>query len=345
MPKPARSRRELLAELQPERGERRVARVDEALLERAAAHARRRSSGSSDPACGGGNDRDARERASSASRCRCRARPSVVTDLERRAGWIALPVRARQQRLVRVGVEQVPVGLHDLGLWPASGVRVEARVRVHRDDRPGLRVGHHDGAFWSRAPPWPRLRVDPQAEHDVAGRLLPEQEVADVLQLEARRPAGEHVAVLPLDAGAADDDRLVPDDLGRRARRTGTRAGTCRTRPSRGTERARTLPSALMILPRGRVNSLSRSRGLRARRRASSASTTWRYVSCPTSRAAARSRRTRRAGSRGSRAGRLDRACAGLRRLSARRPRRRVLLPAPTRRRCGAAAPGSRSSR
>ena len=134
--------------------------------------------------------------------------------LERRARRVDLAPRAREQRAVGRGEQELARELRGLRVVRREEVRIEGRVRVHGDDAAGLHVEHDDRS----APAGERggrdcLGLGRQGQHDGAGHRLARDELAEVLGRHAEVAAGELRRVLGLDADRTELDRLVADDL------------------------------------------------------------------------------------------------------------------------------------
>ena len=148
--------------------------------------------------------------------------------LERRARRVALAVRARQVGLRRVVAERREVApAPPSASWLASGCGSNVGFEYI------ARISPVVTSSATTEPRWPpsacgrgALHVGAQREHDGADGLLAADDVGEVLDLQLGVAPDELVVVALLDAGVADDERLVADDLANSAPRAGTRAGT-----------------------------------------------------------------------------------------------------------------------
>src|SRR6266511_311961 len=135
-------------------------------------------------------------------------------DLERRAVWVPLAVRAWQIGLVGVGAQELLVVLCDLRVVARERLRVVAGVGVHGQDAARLRVHHDDGSVLAAERVLRRiLELLAGRQHDVADGLLAREHVGDVPDLEQGIAARELVVVRALDAHVPEHERLVAREL------------------------------------------------------------------------------------------------------------------------------------
>ena len=142
-----------------------------------------------------------------------RPMPVVTTLNVEPGGKISRHARA-SAGLVGSAFERGEVRARGLGVVARERVRIERRVRVRGDDAARRHVEHDDRA----APPASASAAACCAfcvhrEHDVAALVLAAEEVADVVDGDVEVAADELVVVLRLDAGVAEVDRLVADDV------------------------------------------------------------------------------------------------------------------------------------
>ncbi len=205
-------RGQVVAEVEPDLAEHRVARLGEALGQRAAAglaaEVRQRAVG-----LGQGDLGLDRERGLGRDHAQAERRGGRH-DLERRPRWEALAEAARQHRVGVAGVQRGVVGLGRRDVVARDDGRVEGRLLVQGDHRARLRVEHDHRAL--------------PAVQRVAGELLgpgvdgeldrpradpAAQQVDDVGRPDLGVAAGELVVVDVLDVGGAVLERVEAGDV------------------------------------------------------------------------------------------------------------------------------------
>ena len=142
--------------------------------------------------------------------------------LERRSRGIHLPPRAREERLGWIEQVERANPLRLLDVVRREPVRVKGRIGVGGDDVARLHVEDDDGSAPTAQCIGRRLLGFVQhRERDSADDLAACEGVGKVLRDVAERPARQLVRVRAFDAGRAELQGLVPDDVREQARRPG----------------------------------------------------------------------------------------------------------------------------